>query len=290
MLDSRKIRLTEDGRVNLVPYILDASPEMPMSALRPALVVCPGGGYQGLSDREGEPIAIAFAAQGFQTFVLNYSVGKYASFPNSLVDLMRAMKIVRDNAKDWHIDPDHIAVCGFSAGGHLTASLGVYWNDPEITAIAGVTPEEAKPDALILCYPVITSDFRTDQGTIITASQGHEPESNIIWKLGLDKHVGPHTPPCYITHTFFDVTVPVENSLAFAKALTEAEVPYELHIIQDGVHGLALGNHITSLGQCLSGEKFAPWVTGAGDWMRRLFDYEGPDEYRYPSALTRKRW
>jgi mutator protein MutT len=289
MLDSKRINLTEDGRVYLVPYILDASAEMPLSEGRPALVVIPGGGYQALSDREGEPIAMAFAAQGFQTFVLHYSVGQYASFPNPLVDLMRAMKVVRDNAAAWHIDPGHIAVVGFSAGGHLTASLGVFWNDPEITALAGVDPEDARPNALILCYPVITSQFKAEQGTIRTAARGHEDEPEIIHKLSLDKHVGPHTPPCYITHTFFDSVVPVENSLAFANALAAAEVPFEIHVTQDGVHGLALGNHVTSLGPLLSNSKFAVWVNGSADWLRRLFGYEGPDDMRYPSAIERRR-
>ncbi|MBQ3867796.1 MAG: NUDIX domain-containing protein [Clostridia bacterium] len=289
MLNSKRIDLTDDGRVFLVPYILDASPEMPLSKGRPALMVIPGGGYNALSDREGEPIAMAFAAQGFQTFVLHYSVREYASFPNPLVDLMRAMKVVRDNAEAWNIDPGHIAAVGFSAGGHLAASLGVYWNDPEINALAGVNAEEARPDALILCYPVITSQFKAEQGTIRTAARGHENEPDIIDKLSLDKHVGPHTPPCYIAHTFFDSVVPVENSLAFANALAAAEVPFELHITQDGVHGLALGNHVTSIGPLLNNSKFTPWVGGAGDWMRRLFGYEGPEDMRYPSALTRRR-
>ena len=122
-----------------------------------------------------------------------------------------------------------------------------------------------------------------------TAARGHENEPDIIDKLSLDKHVGPHTPPCYIAHTFFDSVVPVENSLAFANALAAAEVPFELHITQDGVHGLALGNHVTSIGPLLNNSKFTPWVGGAGDWMRRLFGYEGPEDMRYPSALTRRR-
>ena len=290
MLYGKKINLSEDGRTFMVPYILEKSPEMPLSVKRPAMVVIPGGGYQALSDREAEPIAIAYSAQGFQTFVVRYSVGQYASFPNPLVDLMRAMKIVRDNAEEWCIDPDAISVVGFSAGGHLTASLGVYWNDPEILEKAGVKAEKAKPNALVLCYPVITAGRRTDEpGTIATAMQGHEGEPDIKEKLSLEKHVGSHTPPCFIAHTYFDQCVPVENSLDFAQALAENDIPFELHITQDGVHGLALGDHQTSIGPYLNNGEFSPWVKKSADWLRRLFAYEGPDDFKYPSAVTRRR-
>lgn len=288
MLDVKRINITEDGRVSLTPYILDKSPEMPLSENRPAVVVIPGGGYQALSDREGEPIAMGFAAQGFNTFVLRYSVGEYASFPNPLTDLMKAMKIIRDNAAAWNTAPDKISVVGFSAGGHLVASLGVYWNDEKILARAGVKAEEAKPNALILCYPVISSGSRREPGTIATAAKGHD-EPDIYETLSLEKHVGPHTPPCYIAHTFFDPIVPVENSLLFAEALAANNVPFELHVTQDGVHGLALGDHITSFGPLLHNSAFAAWVKGSGEWMKKLFEFKCLPDYDYETALRRKR-
>ncbi len=288
MLNLKRINITDDGRVSLTPYILDESAEMPLSHERPALVVIPGGGYQALSDREGEPIALAFSAMGFNTFVLRYSVGQYASFPNPLIDFMKAMKIIRDHAAEWHTSPDKIAAVGFSAGGHLVASLGVYWNDETILKAAGVTAEEAKPNALILCYPVITSGYRKEPGTIATAANGHT-EPDIYDILSLEKHVGTHTPPCYIAHTFFDPVVPVENSLLFANALAENNVPFELHVTQDGVHGLALGDHVTSFGPLLHNSSFAAWVKGSGEWMKNLFEYKALPDYNYETAERRKR-
>ncbi|MBP5311256.1 MAG: alpha/beta hydrolase [Clostridia bacterium] len=288
MLNIERINLTEDGRVSLTPYILDKSPEMPLSVNRPAVVVIPGGGYQALSDREGEPIAMAFAAQGFNTFVLRYSVGQYASFPNPLTDLMKAMKMIRERNEEWNTDINKIAIVGFSAGGHLVASLGVYWNDEKILAKAGVTAEEAKPNALILCYPVITSGPRREPGTIATAAQGHD-EPDIKDILSLEKHVGKHTPPCYIAHTFYDPVVPVESSLLFASALAANDVPFELHITQDGVHGLALGDHVTSIGPLLHNSAFAEWVKGSGEWMKKLFEFKCLPDYDYETALRRPR-
>lgn len=289
MINLPRINLTEDGRVNVTPYVLDVSPEMPLSVKRPAVLVLPGGGYNALSDREGEPIAMAFAAQGFHTFVLRYSVREYASFPNPLTDLMRCMKLIKENSEQWAVDPDAIAVCGFSAGGHLAASLGVYWNEPSILAQAGVTAEEAKPGALILCYPVITAGDNRESTTIQTAARGHENEPDILNVLSLEKHAGPHTPPAYLAHTFFDPVVPVENSLLFASALAAADVPFEIHVTQDGNHGLALGTHLTSFGTTLECSKFAAWVQNSGDWMRKLFSFVSSGDTPYPSALTRRR-
>ena len=201
MYDLPKIDLTEDGRVSVTPYVLDHSVEMPMSQKRPAVVVIPGGGYNALSDREGEPVAMAFAAQGFHTFVLRYSVGEYASFPQPLTDLMKCMKLIKERADEWHVDTGSIAVCGFSAGGHLAASLGVYWNDPVILDQAGVTAEEARPGALVLCYPVITAGPDREPTTIQTAARGHEDDPGIFDVLSLEKHAGPHTPPTVRAHT-----------------------------------------------------------------------------------------
>ena len=289
MYDLPKIDLTEDGRVSVTPYVLDHSVEMPMSQKRPAVVVIPGGGYNALSDREGEPVAMAFAAQGFHTFVLRYSVGEYASFPQPLTDLMKCMKLIKERADEWHVDTGSIAVCGFSAGGHLAASLGVYWNDPVILDQAGVTAEEARPGALVLCYPVITAGSDREPTTIRTAAKGHEDDPDILDVLSLEKHAGPHTPPTFLAHTYYDPVVPVENSLLFAKALADADVAFELHVTQDGNHGLALGNHITSYSTTLECSKFGAWVKNSGDWMRKLFGYLSSGDTPYPPAYGRKR-
>ena len=274
----------------MVPYILDESPEMPVSVKRPAVMVVPGGGYSMTSDREAEPIALAFSCEGFQTFVLRYSVGPYASWPNPQVDLMRAMKTVRDNAEKWHVDKDAIAVCGFSAGGHLTASLGVFWNDQELQKAAGATCEDVKPNALILCYPVIDSGKHGHQGSINILWKGHEDEPELRERFALQNQVGPHTPPSFIVHTYYDNCVPVENSLLFAEALAKYDIPFELHITQNGVHGLALGNELTSSNNpYMVNKKFSGWPEKSADWLRELFGYNFPDEPKHPSARGLKR-
>lgn len=257
------------------------------------MLVCPGGGYVCTSDREAEPIAMAFAAQGFHTFVLRYSVSKYAAFPNSLVELARTVKIIRENSEIWGIIADNIAVAGFSAGGHLTASLGVYWNDPEIQRLAGCAGEEDKPNALILNYPVITSGVATHFGSIdmlVQNAADDEERALLIEKTTLEKHVGKHTPPCFIMHTYFDSVVPVENSLFFAKALAEHNVPFELHIIQDGEHGLALADDVTFSGSDITlSDEYAKWPRICGRWLRDLFESKVPVQHKYESAVKRKR-
>ena len=292
-MKTERINLTEDGRVYFNAYILEESAEMPDRAKRPAVLVVPGGGYQMTSDREAEPIAYAFAAQGFHTFVLRYSVGAYAAFPNSLVELSTTVRLIRENAERWGVIPDAIAVVGFSAGGHLTASLGVYWNDPEIQKASGCSGEENRPDALILCYPVITSGVECHQGTIDTLlqnAQGEEERAILREKVALERHVGPHTPPCFIMHTYFDQMVPVENALVFARALAAHDVPFEMHIIQDGTHGMALANGVTSAGmQMMISEEFSRWTVSCGRWLRELFEYEAPQQIRYGSAKNRRR-
>ena len=121
-----RLNLADDGRVSLTAYLLDTSTELPALDKRPAVVICPGGGYAYTSDREAEPIALTFSAQGYQTFVLRYSIKEYAAFPNSLVDLAKAVALIRRQADDLNIFAERIAVAGFSAGGHLAASLGVF--------------------------------------------------------------------------------------------------------------------------------------------------------------------
>lgn len=287
-----RFNLTDDGRVYIDSYLLNSSREIEFSENRPAVVVCPGGGYEFLSEREAEPIAMAFAAQGFHTFVLYYSICEHAAFPNSLVDLSRALKLIRDNSDEWGVRSDSIAVCGFSAGGHLAASLGVHWKSETVQRLAGCNNDENKPNALVLCYPLITSGEKTHQGcvNVITGMIADEEQRKETVELcSLEKHVGSHTPPSYIMHTYFDSVVPVENSLLFANALARENVPFEMHILQNGVHGLALGNDVTMSGQHTIEPDFEPWIKYCSSWLKRLFECEAPDPVKWESARRKKR-
>jgi acetyl esterase/lipase len=265
------ISLSEDGQIHLTAYLHEYSQEMPLWGTRPAVVVLPGGGYQWTSDREADPVALSFLAQGFHAFVLRYSVAERAVFPNPLRDVSRALKFIRDHAEAWGVHSQQIAVCGFSAGGHLAASLGTLWNDPEIEAAAGVSAGENQPNALILCYPVISArnHARANWFTSLTSVQTRE---NIIEKLSCELHVGEQTPPTFLFHTYDDNLVPVENSLLFAQALAQADIPFEMHLFQRGSHGVSLANELTSGGGTNSLDvSAAHWFALATEWLWRLF-------------------
>ena len=262
------IKLWKDGEFQkkneleptLTTYVLDGEKN------RKAVLICPGGGYEFVSPREGEPIALAFNAAGYHAFVLNYSVKPYAH-PQPLLDVSRAMCIIRDNAEAWRVNPEKIAVCGSSAGGHLAASLGIYHNDTEILNTLSVPEGKNKPTGRILCYSVISSGEFAHRGSF-TALTGDAPA--LLDKMSLEKHVTPQTPPTFLWHTVTDDAVPVENSMMFASALRKNGVPFELHLYPTGGHGLSLAVEETADfdGQIIP--HVATWIDLACKWMEEL--------------------
>ncbi len=253
----------------LVRYGYEKSSEIAYHDTRPAVVVCPGGGYWWCSEREADPVAMQFLSEGYHVFILYYSCQENAVFPNSLLDLCAAMKFIRENAEDFGVISDQIAVCGFSAGGHLAASLGVYWNDPEIMEKSGCFSGENRPDALILGYPVISTGWIQNDGSLARIIGGGDFEA-VTKKLNLHTAVTETCPQTFLCHTVRDNTVPVEDSLKFASALISAGVACELHIFPNGGHGLSLSN-----GQvCEDGgdESFALWMPLAKKWLARKWN------------------
>ena len=251
---------------------------MPDYSLRPAVVVCPGGGYVDCCPREGDPIAYQFLAAEYQTFVLYYTCGEEAVFPASLLDLCAAMKLIRENSKEWGVIEDQIAICGFSAGGHLCASLGVYWNDTVIMEKSGCFHGENKPNAMMLIYPVISTSWMENCDQLSRIIGNNDWESTYK-KLNLHTAVTENTPQAFLCHTFRDQGVPVEDSLKFASAMVEAGVPCELHIFPNGQHGMALGTLQTAY-QGNADASFAQWPALAINWLNRLFG--NPDEAKQP--------
>ncbi len=223
-------------------YLLDDSPEIAIKK-RPMVIVCPGGAYAFTSDREAEIIALQYAAFGYHAAVLRYSVAP-AVFPTAILELGRAVALVREHAKDYHVDPEKIVVSGFSAGGHLAASYGVFWNQDWMAQSLGTTKLQLRPDGLILGYPVITSGEYSHQGSFMNLlGDAYEEKKE---ELSLEKCVGKQVPRTFIWHTFADQAVPVQNSLLFVSALTACQVPVEFHMFETGEHGLALANRLTN--------------------------------------------
>ncbi len=268
--------LRDDGSAYFISYIQDTSGEITNSYSRPAVVVCPGGAYCFCSDREAEPVALEFMTRGFNAFVLRYSICEHAAYPNSLVDLSKTIRIIREHADEWHIKKDQIAVCGFSAGGHLVASLSTLWNDREVQEKAGCTENENEPNGVMLIYPVISMGKYTHEQSRDTLLQGYENvREEMIKKLSCELNVGPHTPPAFIAHTYADNAVPVENALMFASAMAMANRPFEMHIFQEGYHGLALANQNTFCNDATLNQDFCKWVDLACSWLIHLFGVDG---------------
>lgn len=208
--------------------------------LKGHVILCPGGGYEWLSPREAQPVAKAFAAGGWTAWVLSYTLAAPHVVPGD-TPLRQLAQAVQQLRKKQPEKP--VVVCGFSAGGHVAASLAVHWQDVQGTAAPDCT---ARPDAVVLGYPVITAGPYAHRPSF-EALLGPKPQgaASADWErqaqyFSLECHVTRHTPPVFLWHTAADELVPVQNSLLFAQRLAEQKVPFELHIYPRGVHGLSL--------------------------------------------------
>ena len=236
--------LTDDPNITLTAYIPDISEEMNNMKTKPSVLVLPGGAYKFCSDREAEPIALAYLAKGFNAFVLRYSLNEKSAFPTPLNDASTALRFIRDNASEFCTDPQKIAVIGFSAGGHLAAALS--------------TMPEDKPNACILGYPCILSSTSP-----ILAS----PVESVT------DYVTDKTPPTFIFAASNDGAVPIENSLSYAEALNRNGISFELHIFEDGDHGFSLGTDVVCSTE-VSQERCKPntyWLDRSVQWLKKLF-------------------
>lgn len=230
---------------------------------RPAIILCPGGAYAFRSDTENEYVAVKYQACGFQVFSLKYSVNE--PFPTALMELAATVAYIRDNADVLDVDTEKVFVCGFSAGGHLAASLGVLWNS-EIFNGVYEDKRVIKPTGMILCYPVITAGEYANRDTINNVSKGMDEKYTDY--LSLEKNVSAETSKAFIWHTFSDESVPMENTLMFADAMRKAKVPFELHIFPEGCHGLSLATEYTAVSEDHINEVVSQWFDMSVKWIK----------------------
>lgn len=230
-------------KAEFTTYLIDYSEEIGI-VKRPAVVVCPGGGYEFTSDREAEMIALKLNSFGYHAVVLRYSVAPDAVYPTALMELAEVVAMLRRKSEEWHIDTEKILVQGFSAGGHLAASYGMFWNESFLAEETGVSSEMLKPNGMVLCYPVITSGEFAHRSSF-EKLLGDKYEE-LVDKMSLEKQVNENTPQAFIWHTFTDDCVPVQNSLLLIDAMVKNNIPAEFHMYPSGGHGLGLANKCTA--------------------------------------------
>ena len=256
-----------ESSVPLSCYLPDAAPRTYYPNNRPAVIVLPGGGYGMTYPGEGEPIALSYVAHGFCGFVLDYSVYP-ARFPQALVEALEAVRFVREHASEYGIDPQKIAVCGFSAGGHLAACTGTLWNNACLDEYLDQEREMYRPNAMFLAYPVINVASHKGSYLNLFSQKEEDLTQEMQDLLNLENQVSKRTPPAFLWHTTADSTVPAKASLEFALALAKEKIPYEIRIWSGDRHGTGLGNYVTEPKHApLCDHPCAAWVKDSVDFF-----------------------
>ncbi len=234
---------------------------------RPCVLICPGGGYRECSPREAEPIALEFLPEGFNAFVLTYTCAP-AKFPTQIREVAAAIELIYKNAEEWLCDTEKISIMGFSAGGHLAGHYSTMFDCKEVREIFS---ESKAPAASLLCYPVITSQEGKCHKGSFENLVGHYPLSESEKNyFSLEYCVKENTPPAFIWHTAEDGVVPVYSSLAYANALSEYKIPFELRVFPFGHHGLSTCDKRTIDNIIPAYEHNRVWIKEAIDWLKYM--------------------
>ena len=252
-MEKEYIILNEERNVSLTAYIQPVGGKFFNIKKRPAILICPGGGYQYCSDREADPVAFSYLQAGYQAFILRYSVAEHNTWPNPLEDVEMAMELIRGR-EDWNVYKDKVAVAGFSAGGHLAA--------------AAATMAKNRPNAAILGYAVIGHDVK--------ASSRTAPDTI--------PYVDKNTCPCFVFATRTDDLVPVKNSIQFIHALEKADVAFESHIYAYGPHGYSVGNASVLNPNPSNCNRACRWVEDSISWLEDMFGSFGDGEMTAPKC------
>jgi acetyl esterase/lipase len=226
----------------------------------PAVVVCPGGGYQGLaSNHEGRQVASYLNSLGVAAFVLRYRLGPRYHHPIELGDAQRAIRLLRSHATDWRLDPARIGIMGFSAGGHLAMTASTRFDTGAADAADTVDRAGSRPDFAVLGYPVISMTEEWTHKGSRTNLLGEKFDPELAKSLSGERAVTKETPPTFLFQTNEDTAVPAENSVYYFLALRKAGVPAEMHVFERGPHGVGLGNDDAALSE---------WSTLLANWLR----------------------
>jgi acetyl esterase/lipase len=216
------------------------APRASAAAPAPVIVVCPGGGYITLASHEGDAIVEWALSLGYAAALLQYRHAPHHRHPAPLADADRAIRTVRAQAGEHHIDPHHLAIIGFSAGGHLVSTISTHFTLGDPHATDPLQRHSSRPDAAILCYPVITFTGPHAHRGSAENLLADEATGPLAEALSTQTKVTPQTPPTFLFHTVQDGPVPVENTLMYAAALRQNNVPFEMHIYERGPHGVGL--------------------------------------------------
>ena len=288
-MQCKKIKLWPDRPdVYLRAYLPDDGPGLLAGRPRPAVILCPGGAYQLCAEKEGEPAALQFVAMGYHAFVLHYSVygaatgtGGFASpgspvcektlFPAAALDLARAIATLRAQAEQLSLDPDKIAVCGFSAGAHNCAAF--------LAGLEGLAetlscpPEQLRPAAALLCYGVYDMEKPEpddmDRALNLTLLGEEEPAPERLREISPIHGVSERFPPCFLWATAADPMVPVRQTLNMAAALSAAGVPIETHVFERGGHALSTASPLAAGRKRDLDADAAKWLGLAEAFLRR---------------------
>lgn len=284
------INLRDDGTSSLDIFACDGP--CATEEKRPAVIICPGGAYLLLSPVEADPVAARFMDMGYQTFILRYptyfadhkvpsnpaqmELNEGAAWPEPVVDGMRAMAWVREHADELHIDEDRVYMMGFSAGAHLACTLAERFDDEELLARAGTDAKTARPDALALCYPMLSGEgvmenihiFGEVAPLMTRAIFGADaPQDGQLDAMRLYDKVRPDMPRTFVWHTTTDELVSPRESIALASALLEAGVPCEFHLFERGAHGQGLCDEASASDGSKANKEAAVWPELAHAWF-----------------------
>jgi acetyl esterase/lipase len=303
--------------VKLTTYILNTPADMPAGVSRPAVLICPGGGYFNCSEAEGEPVAMKFVSMGYNAFVLEYStylegdelfpdfskemkVKDRCLYPNNVREIGMAFRIIHQRADEWNIDGSRIAVCGFSAGAHNAAMYATRWQDDIVKGFMNEGDEVLRPAAAILCYTLTDNDSKKENQDVMgPMSQGffyksdliflgsEDPDDELLDAVSPARHVSAETPPTFIWATAADNLVPVQHSIIMAKSLADKKIPFELHIFEEGMHGLSLATQATALARSQIKSDASKWADLAGTWLEKRFALDLPDKTFFEEDLEK---